>query len=121
MSNTPNSTRTPRPLQTGETSDDGIDRRNFHGVLYRERFGKNTLGTGWYSFTHKGVHFIGLNNSLQIDALGKLGPEQLNWLKSDLSGLSSSTPIVIFAHIPLWMVYPDWGWEPRMDQKPFLT
>jgi Icc protein len=80
------------------------------GVLYRERFGKHTLGTGWYSFAHKGVHFIGLNNSLQIDAMGKLGPEQSNWLKSDLSGLSYSTPIVIFAHIPLWMVYPDWGW-----------
>jgi Icc protein len=80
------------------------------GVLYRERFGKGTQGTGWYSFTHKGVHFIGLNNSLQIDALGKLGPEQLAWLKSDLGSLSASTPMVVFAHIPLWMVYPDWGW-----------
>jgi hypothetical protein len=80
------------------------------GVLYRERFGKGTLGSGWYSFTHKGVHFVGLNNSLQIDALGKLGPEQLAWLKADLAGLSASTPIVVFAHIPLWMVYPQWGW-----------
>ena len=80
------------------------------GALYRERFGKGTLGTGWYSFTHKGVHFIGLNNSLQIDAMGKLGAEQLSWLKADLASLSASTPIVIFAHIPLWMVYPDWGW-----------
>jgi Icc protein len=80
------------------------------GALYRERFGKGTLGTGWYSFTHKGVHFVGLNNSLQIDALGKLGPEQLKWLKADLASQSASTPIVVFAHIPLWMVYPDWGW-----------
>jgi Icc protein len=80
------------------------------GALYRERFGKNTIGNGWYSFTHRGVHFIGLNNSLQIDALGKLGPEQLSWLKTDLASLSSSTPVVVFAHIPLWMVYPDWGW-----------
>jgi 3',5'-cyclic-AMP phosphodiesterase len=80
------------------------------GVLYRERFGKGTLGSGWYSFTHKGVHFVGLNNSLQIDAMGKLGPEQLTWLKADLASLSASTPIVVFAHIPLWMVYPDWGW-----------
>ena len=80
------------------------------GAQYRERFGKGTLGTGWYSFTHKGVHFIGLNNCLQIDALGRLGPEQLAWLKQDLAGLSPSTPIVVFAHIPLWMVYPDWGW-----------
>jgi 3',5'-cyclic-AMP phosphodiesterase len=80
------------------------------GAMYRERFGKGSLGTGWYSFNHKGVHFIGLNNCLQIDAMGNLGADQLNWLKADLSSLSSSTPIVIFAHIPLWMVYPDWGW-----------
>jgi len=80
------------------------------GALYRERFGKGTLGSGWYSFTHKGVHFVALNNSLQIDALGQLGGEQLNWLKGDLASLSASTPIVVFAHIPLWMVYPDWGW-----------
>ena len=80
------------------------------GVLYRERFGKGTVGNGWYSFNHRGVHFIGLNNVLQIDAMGKLGPEQLVWLNADLTPLSSSTPIVIFAHIPLWMVYPQWGW-----------
>jgi 3',5'-cyclic-AMP phosphodiesterase len=80
------------------------------GASYRERFGKGTIGNGWYSFNHKGVHFIGLNNCQQIDAMGKLGPEQLRWLKADLADLSSSTPVVIFAHIPLWMVYPDWGW-----------
>ena len=80
------------------------------GGLYHERFGKGTAGSGWYSFNHKGVHFVGLNNVVQIDAMGRLGPEQLNWLKQDLASLSASTPIVIFAHIPLWMVYPDWGW-----------
>ncbi len=80
------------------------------GALYRERFGKGILGNGWYSFTHKGVHFVGLNNVLQIDAMGRLGPDQLSWLKKDLASLSASTPIVIFAHIPLWMVYPQWGW-----------
>jgi 3',5'-cyclic-AMP phosphodiesterase len=80
------------------------------GALYLEHFGKGTTGTGWYSFNHKGVHFVGLNNSLQIDAMGKLGADQLAWLKKDLASLTASTPIVIFAHIPLWMVYPDWGW-----------
>jgi hypothetical protein len=80
------------------------------GALYRERFGKNTLGSGWYSFTHKGVHFVGLNNCQQVDAMGALGSDQLAWLKKDLASLSASTPIVIFAHIPLWMVYPEWGW-----------
>jgi 3',5'-cyclic-AMP phosphodiesterase len=80
------------------------------GAMYRERFGKGTKGTGWYSFNHKGVHFIGLNNCQQVDAMGLLGADQLSWLKVDLASLSSSTPIVIFAHIPLWMVYPEWGW-----------
>ena len=80
------------------------------GALYHERFGKGTLGNGWYSFTHKGVHFVGLNNSRQIDAMGTLGADQLKWLKQDLASLAASTPIVIFAHIPLWMVYPEWGW-----------
>jgi len=80
------------------------------GVEYRARYGKGSLGTGWYSFTHKGVRFVGLNNCQQIDALGRLGTEQLTWLKGDLAGLPGSTPIVIFAHIPLWMVYPEWGW-----------
>ena len=80
------------------------------GVLYRERFGKGTMGSGWYSFDHKSVHFLGLNNSLQVDALGGLGAEQLKWMKQDLAGQSASTPIVVFAHIPLWMVYPEWGW-----------
>jgi predicted phosphodiesterase len=80
------------------------------GAMYRERFGKGTQGSGWYSFNHKGVHFIGLNNCQQVDAMGLLGANQLRWLKADLASLSSSTPIVIFAHIPLWMVYPEWGW-----------
>jgi predicted phosphodiesterase len=80
------------------------------GAMYLDRFGKGTTGKGWYSFTHKGVHFVGLNNCQQVDAMGKLGEDQLGWLKADLGSLSASTPIVVFAHIPLWMVYPDWGW-----------
>jgi 3',5'-cyclic AMP phosphodiesterase CpdA len=80
------------------------------GAMYLERFGKGTKGRGWYSFTHKGVHFIGLNNCQQVDAMGKLGDDQLCWLKADLASQSASTPVVIFAHIPLWMVYPEWGW-----------
>jgi len=80
------------------------------GEQYKQRFGKGTLGNGWYSFNHKGVHFVGLNNCVQVDAMGNIGAEQIAWLKSDLSGLSASTPIVVFAHIPLWMVYEKWGW-----------
>ena len=82
------------------------------GKEYLERYGKGTKGSGWYSFDQKGVHFIGLVNVLNLKAggLGSLGHEQLEWLESDVKGLSSSTPIVVFAHIPLWAVYPEWGW-----------
>jgi len=83
-----------------------------NGKSYLDRYGKGTKGGGWYSFDHGGAHFIGLVNVLNLKAggLGSLGPEQLEWLKKDVRGLSSSTPIVVFAHIPLWTVYADWGW-----------
>jgi Icc protein len=83
-----------------------------NGQGYLERYGKGATGGGWYSFDHGGAHFIGLVNVLNLKAggLGSLGPEQLAWLKNDVRGLSSSTPIVVFAHIPLWTVYPEWGW-----------
>jgi len=82
------------------------------GKQYRERYGKNTKGVGWYSFDKKGVHFVGLVNVLNLKAggLGTLGAEQLEWLEDDVKHLSHSTPIIVFAHIPLWTVYPDWGW-----------
>jgi len=83
-----------------------------NGKLYREHFGKNSKGSGWYSFDHHGVHFIGLVNvvDIQRNGLGALGHEQLEWLEHDLKGRSSETPVVVFAHIPLWEVYPQWGW-----------
>jgi len=82
------------------------------GKQYMERYGKDAKGGGWYSFDKKGVHFIGLVNvqNLKAGGLGTLGAEQLEWLESDVKHLSKSTPIVVFAHIPLWTVYPDWGW-----------
>jgi Icc protein len=83
-----------------------------NGKRYRERFGKDTKGQGWYSYDHKGVHFIGLVNVMDIkeNGLGALGNEQLEWLENDLKARSSDTPIVLFAHIPLWTVYAEWGW-----------
>ena len=82
------------------------------GKSYLERFGKGTLGDGWHSFDHGGVHFVGLVNvtNLKAGGLGALGTEQLEWLESDVKRIASSTPIVVFAHIPLWSVYPEWGW-----------
>jgi 3',5'-cyclic AMP phosphodiesterase CpdA len=80
--------------------------------LYRERYGKNAKGAGWYSFDAGGVHFVGLVNVVNLKAggLGNLGEEQLKWLADDLKGKSAETPIVVFAHIPLWTVYEKWGW-----------
>ncbi|MBV9865653.1 MAG: metallophosphoesterase [Abitibacteriaceae bacterium] len=88
------------------------DMLNDDGKSYLERYGKGTKGAGWYSFDYKGVHFIGLVNvaNLKPGGLGDLGREQLEWLEADLKGHSSSTPIVVFAHIPLWAIYPQWGW-----------
>jgi len=82
------------------------------GALYLQRYGKGTKGSGWYSFDQNGIHFIGLINVLNLgaNAIGDLGPDQLAWLKDDVSHLSHETPIVVFAHIPLWEVYPAWGW-----------
>ena len=88
------------------------DLLNDDGKQYLERYGKGTKGSGWYSIEKKGVHFIGLVNVMNLKAggLGTLGPEQLEWMKDDVKHLKSSTPIVVFAHIPLWSVYPEWGW-----------
>jgi 3',5'-cyclic AMP phosphodiesterase CpdA len=83
------------------------------GKQYLERFGKGTAGRGWQSFDHKGAHFIGLNNSAQLEGMGTIGDEQMAWLKRDVAKLTASTPIVVFAHIPLWAVYPEWGWTTR--------
>jgi 3',5'-cyclic-AMP phosphodiesterase len=82
------------------------------GKAFLNRFGKGSHGAGWYSFDHKGVHFVALVNvaDLKPGGMGNLGTTQLQWLKADLAGRPSSTPIVVFAHIPLWTVYADWGW-----------
>lgn len=90
------------------------------GQLYRERFGRGTQGQGWQSFDYEGVHFVGLINVLNLkqgsgtglggSGFGQLGQEQLAWLKNDVRGLSSSTPVVVFAHIPLWTISAEWGW-----------
>jgi 3',5'-cyclic AMP phosphodiesterase CpdA len=89
---------------------DVIDENN--GKAYLERYGKNAHGAGWYSFDQAGVHFVGLVNVVNLKAggMGNLGADQLAWLTDDLKGKSDSTPIVVFAHIPLWTVAAEWGW-----------
>ena len=65
------------------------------------------------------MHFVGLVNvvDLQAGGLGMLGREQLDWLRKDLAGLPASTPIVVFAHVPLWTVYEKWGWGTSDSEK----
>jgi 3',5'-cyclic AMP phosphodiesterase CpdA len=79
---------------------------------YFSRFGKVSDNKGYYSFDHAGVHFIALINVLQFKpgGLGTLGAEQLAWVAADLKGRSASTPLVVFAHMPLWTIYEPWGW-----------
>jgi 3',5'-cyclic AMP phosphodiesterase CpdA len=82
------------------------------GKEFFSRFGRAKAGGGWYSFDMAGVHFVGLVNvvNLKPGGMGSLGREQLEWLEDDVRGKSVSTPIVVFAHMPLWSVYPQWGW-----------
>jgi len=83
------------------------------GKEYLARYGKGTVeGRGWQSFDYKGTHFLGLVNVLKYkgEGMGSLGDEQIGWLEQNVAPLSSSTPVVVFAHVPLWAVYPQWGW-----------
>ena len=90
------------------------------GKEYLSRYGHGTVGgRGWQSFDYQGVHFIGLVNVLtyKADHLGALGDDQLKWLEKDVAGRGSSMPIVVFAHVPLWAVYPEWGWATGDGQQ----
>jgi hypothetical protein len=81
-------------------------------TLYRERYGRQGKGDGWYSFDAGGVHFVGLVNvkNLKAGGMGSLGDDQLKWLADDLRDRTASTPVVLFAHVPLWVIYESWGW-----------
>ncbi|GAA5032477.1 metallophosphoesterase [Streptomyces siamensis] len=81
------------------------------GRAYRRTFGMGTLGDGWYSFDTHGVHFIALVNTLSLEKLGHLGGDQIDFVRKDIAPLSSDTPIVVFSHIPLFAMYPQWGWS----------
>jgi 3',5'-cyclic AMP phosphodiesterase CpdA len=82
------------------------------GTEYFRRFGTASANKGYYSFDHSGVHFVGLVNVMNFkpNGLGGFGNEQLEWLEQDLKGRASSTPIVVFAHMPMWTIYEPWGW-----------
>ncbi len=83
-----------------------------NGAEFFKRFGGGVSGQGYHSFDYKGMHCLSLTNVLDFKPGGMvtLGDEQLEWVEDDLKGVSSSTPILVFAHIPLWTVYEPWGW-----------
>jgi 3',5'-cyclic-AMP phosphodiesterase len=78
---------------------------------YLDVFGRSTAGTGYYSFDKNGVHFLALVNAVATQGMGHLGADQLDWIRKDVAGLSSETPIVVLAHVPLFAMYPAWGWS----------
>jgi len=80
------------------------------GQKYRKAFGAGSVGDGWYSFDVAGVHLIALVNTLNLRKLGHLGVDQLEFVEKDVARLPSDTPIIVFSHIPLFAMYPDWGW-----------
>jgi Icc protein len=90
----------------GEHDSVAGDDRSYLGV-----FGRGTVDTGYYSFDLNGAHFLALVNAVATQGMGHLGRDQLDWIRKDLAGLSSDTPIVVFAHVPLYAVYQPWGWS----------
>lgn len=65
---------------------------------------------GWFSWDSGGVHYVALVNVFDFEQMGVLGDAQLSWLERDLAGLPASRPVVVFAHVPLYALYPQWGW-----------
>ena len=82
------------------------------GKQFFSRFAKEANPGGWYSFDQGGVHFVALNNvqNFEKSQAGGFGTDQLEWLEKDLKGRSASAPIVVFTHVPMWPIYPQWGW-----------
>ena len=89
---------------------------------YRERFAPQSKGDGWYSFDANGVHFIALVNVVHLGdrGMGTLGVDQLAWLKDDVAPLSSSTPVIVYSHFPMWALLPDWGWGTQDSLEAFM-
>ena len=80
------------------------------GKLIWSATARNAKGTRLVQLQPQGRPLRGLSNVAALEGLGKLGAEQLQWLEADLKGQPASRPVVVFAHIPLWSVYPEWGW-----------
>jgi len=79
-------------------------------ALYAQMFGHKGATDGWYSFDRGGAHFVALVNVFNFETVGKLGAKQIAWVEKDLANVKSSTPIVVLGHVPLYALFPAWGW-----------
>jgi 3',5'-cyclic-AMP phosphodiesterase len=77
---------------------------------FRSAFPNDRSSTPWYSWDHGGVHFVALVNVFNFETMGLLGQDQLDWLRRDLQPVPAQTPVVVFGHVPLYALYPEWGW-----------
>ncbi len=87
------------------------------GKNYYTAFAKRGPGDGWYSFDIKGTHFVALVNVFNFETMGLLGQAQLDWLEKDLAALGRDAPLVVFGHVPLYALYPEWGWTTEDGAK----
>jgi 3',5'-cyclic AMP phosphodiesterase CpdA len=74
---------------------------------------KDAAGRGWSSWDQGGVHFVALINVGEGETMGQLGDDQIAWLENDLRAQKAQTPIVVFGHVPLFAVAPEWGWTTK--------
>lgn len=72
---------------------------------------------GWASWDDGGIHYVALLNVFNFEKLGLLGNDQLDWLRADLSSVTRDTPVVVFTHVPLYALYPQWGWTTEDGAK----
>ena len=80
------------------------------GKAFAASFGSPDAANPWFSFDQGGVHFVALVNVFNFETMGLLGQDQLDWLRRDLAAQKVETPIVVFGHVPLYALYPQWGW-----------
>jgi Icc protein len=82
---------------------------------------KDAAGRGWSSWDQGGIHFVALINVGEGETFGQLGVEQIAWLEHDLAVQKPETPIVVFVHVPLFAVAPEWGWTTRDATRALAT
>jgi Icc protein len=80
-------------------------------------FARKDAPSGWFSFDQGGIHFVSLVNVFNFEIDGKLGAEQIDFVEKDLASQKKSMPIVVFGHVPLYALYPEWGWTTEDGMK----